>query len=558
MILIRQIFGYIYFVAVNFRSFYLLLALTLVALAMEYLAASLMIPLSRDHFDGTSFVVSMWSSIVAYFDMQANSKTWLWLFFVIMTARLIFGYLLAIATVWLGKRVHESLSQRVFSHVISSEPMAKIYERTVGYYVTMAGDDTFKGGTIVTSFLNIVAGLSTALVSLIVLAQFSISIFWGIIIFLFVCCILIALCIKKILLINTQAVNLSRELGTTFIEAINSLRSIRTLHVDKYVLKTYLSQVRNYLHNLIVIDAIKTGTKTFPGMILLLVAVTTLTPNSNISMLSGIALFGVTVIIIRLFTSLGQMIAAGAQLITDINSIKDIDSLVKLASQENLVSQASLLVNVQSIDLSNLSYSYSGGAIIFNDINYRFEVGRTYAIVGPSGSGKSTLADILLGLSQPTMGNIVVNEGAVSLKDVAGKFMLVEQQPKIFSTTLRENLLLGMSVDDQCLVDVIKIVCLDEMIGELTCGLNTRANYLGENFSGGQRQRLGIARALIRKPDVLILDEATSALDSFTRAKVVDNLREYMINGIIIFITHDVAVASIADSVLNLDDFKVA
>jgi ATP-binding cassette subfamily B protein len=94
-------------------------------------------------------------------------------------------------------------------------------------------------------------------------------------------------------------------------------------------------------------------------------------------------------------------------------------------------------------------------------------------------------------------------------------------------------------------------------VRELAQGLDTRLTYLGENFSGGQRQRLGIARALIRQPDVLILDEATSALDPATRVEVVAKLRTRMRDGIIIFITHDPAIAALADEVLSIDAQQV-
>jgi ABC-type bacteriocin/lantibiotic exporter with double-glycine peptidase domain len=90
------------------------------------------------------------------------------------------------------------------------------------------------------------------------------------------------------------------------------------------------------------------------------------------------------------------------------------------------------------------------------------------------------------------------------------------------------------------------------MVGTLEHGLDTRLSYLGENFSGGQRQRLGIARALVRQPDLLILDEATSALDPATRIEVVAKLRARMRDGIIIFITHDPEIAALADQVLTI------
>jgi ABC-type nitrate/sulfonate/bicarbonate transport system ATPase subunit len=183
---------------------------------------------------------------------------------------------------------------------------------------------------------------------------------------------------------------------------------------------------------------------------------------------------------------------------------------------------------------------------------FRFAHGKTYAIVGPSGSGKSTLADILLGLVPPQAGTVSVNDGQRSLADVRGRIMLVEQQPKIFSTTVRENLLFGHQADDDTLWAALRMVDMQDHISAMRHGLDTPLSYLGENLSGGQRQRIGIARALVRRPDVLILDEATSALDAATRALVVGNIRAHLQDGILVFITHDAEIAELADERLVL------
>jgi ATP-binding cassette subfamily B protein len=189
---------------------------------------------------------------------------------------------------------------------------------------------------------------------------------------------------------------------------------------------------------------------------------------------------------------------------------------------------------------------------VFQDINFLFEAGSTYAIIGPSGSGKSTLADIMLGLSRPSHGSVRINNLDLKQSAVRKKFALVEQQPKIFSTTIRENLLLGEHATEEEMLLVLRLVNLDSLVLSLPNALDTRLSYLGENFSGGQRQRLGIARALLRQPDVLILDEATSALDPVTRDNVVANVRSHIKNGIIIFITHDLEISSLVDHVLRI------
>lgn len=548
-----QIVRYTGFVARNFRAFYLVVALTLLVLVLEYLATSLMIPMAPGQTAANSPVTQAWSRVAGQLGLEAVSRTWLWLFFMVMTARLVLGYVLSVLTTWLGKRVHETLSGKVFGHILLLEPMGRVYTRSVGHYITMAGDDTFKSGTIVSSLLQAAVGFSTAMVGMVVLYQFSPFVFAGVVLFLLASLGVIAFLLRRVVRVNNRAVNLSRELGTTFVEALNSLRSIRSLHGERFVMGAYAAQIHAYIRMLVEMDAIKTGVKAFPAIVLLLLAAIALRPGAAVDM-SDAALFAGTIIIIRVFASLGQMMTAGSQLLTDIRAIKDIGSLVELAQEKQAVPELAAPVPVRAVDLQRVSFGYGDRGRVLDDVSFRFEAGHTYAIVGPSGAGKSTLADILLGLSLPDSGTVTVNDGGLPLDVARARFMLVEQQPKIFSTTVKENLLLGMRASDDVLYAALETVNLDRMVRALGQGLNTRLTYLGENFSGGQRQRLGIARALIRQPDVLILDEATSALDPVSRVEVVAKLRERMREGIIIFITHDPEIATLADEVLPIGE----
>lgn len=548
-----QIIHYASFVARNFRAFYVVVALTLGVLALEYLATSLMIPMAPSQTVASSQVAGFWSRVTEHFGLEPVFRTWLWLFFILMMVRLSLGYVLSILTTWLGKMVHESLSSRIFEHVLLLEPMGRVYTRSVGHYIVMAGDDTFKSGTIVSSLLQASVGFLTTLVSLLVLYQFSSVVFSGVALFLSISMFVVMILLRRVVQVNNKAVNLSRELGTTFVETLNSLRSIRSLQGERFVAAAYAEKIGVYIRMLVEMDAIKTGVKTFPAIVLLLLVSIVLRPGAEVTM-TDTALFAGTIIIIRVFASLGQMATAGAQLLTDIRAVRDIGALVELAQKVGSVPVLVATKPVRSVNLCRVSYSYGDRGRVLNDVSFRFEAGHTYAIVGPSGAGKSTLADILLGLSVPDGGTVTVNDGGLSLEVARACFMLVEQQPKIFSTTVKDNLLLGAQASDDALYAALETVNLDGMVRALDQGLDTRLTYLGENFSGGQRQRLGIARALVRQPDVLILDEATSALDSETRIEVVAKLRARMRDGIIIFITHDPEIAALADKVLSIGE----
>lgn len=546
-----QVLNFISYLSQRFKLLYVVLALTLAALCLEYAATSLMIPMAPSQSGKDSIVALAWVSIAGAVGIPAGFRTWLWFFFILMSIRLALGYVLTVLTTSLGKQVHKNLSGAIFAHILLSEPMGQVYTRSVGHYITLAGDDTFKSGTIVASLLQTLVGFLTAIVGMVVLFQFSPALFLAVVVFLALCLVLMGALIRSVVKLNASATTLSREASTTFVEALNSLRSIRSLHGEHFVIATYSEQIRKYIQTLVEVDVIKAGVKAFPAIVLLLFAAVALRPGSEVDMTDA-ALFAGTIIIIRVFASLGQMVTAGSQLLTDIRAIKDIGTLVELAQEEQRAAEVAAPGRVRTLSLQQVSFGYGDRGRVLDDVSFHFKAGHTYAIVGPSGVGKSTLADILLGLSVPDDGTVTVNDGGLPLEVARARFMLVEQQPKIFSTSVKDNLLLGAQASDDALYGALETVNLDSMVRSLDRGLDTRLTYLGENFSGGQRQRLGIARALVRRPDVLILDEATSALDPVTRVEVVAKLRARMGDGIIIFITHDPEIAALADEVLPI------
>lgn len=544
---------FLLFVVRRFPAFYVLLVLSVVALALEYIATSLMIPLASSGLS-SSAMVGFWTDIANRAGLKPGMLTWMWLFFLLMGARLCLGYVLTVATTMLGKRVHRSLSDNVFRHVVAGEPLTEIYSRSIGHYITLAGDDTFRCGTIISSLLQAGLGLLTALITMVVLYQFSPVYFFGVTLFLLVCSVSIGLMLGRLVRLSVSSNLLSRELNTAFVESINSIRSIRALAGEHLVTTRYSDQIGRYVLQLVKIESLKAGMRLFPAIVLLLSAAWLTRPGASLS-LDEASLFAATVIVIRVFAALGQVVAAGMLLVTDLRALHDIDAVIGFA-EDKLLKPASGMRSsppqIRTLQLSGINFAYPGRPLLFRDANFSFEAGRSYAVVGPSGTGKSTLADLLLGLVDPQRGELRVNGKRQDASSLRNQILLVEQQPRIFSTTLRDNLLFGSTASDDALWDALELVELAESVRSMPQGLDTVLSYQGENFSGGQRQRIGVARALLRYPDVLVLDEATSALDSATREKMLLNITRCMRNGILLFITHDPSITSRVDKVVDL------
>jgi ABC-type bacteriocin/lantibiotic exporter with double-glycine peptidase domain len=548
---LKSLYRYITFVAKNFKLFYVVVLLSIFLLFLEYIATSLLIPLAPQQNSSNAILIRAWEHVAHFFQFEPSIRLWLWFFFIVLFFRLILGYFLTVLMTLLGKMAHQLFSDKIFSHIILAESMENIYKRTVGHYITLAGDDTFKSGTIITCMLQGVVGFLASLVGMVLLYFFSPSFFWGMIIFLLINFFFITIVLKKIFRINHESVELSREANTTFIEALNNIRSIRSLHFEKFMIRVFGDQIHMYVRMLLRIDSLKSCVKIFPIIALLFVAIILLHPNLDIKTPDTTLVAG-TLILIRIFTSIGQTLTAGIQAFSDIRAIKDIKILVDLAEKKQSTPYPSKKSKITTLKLSKLSYGYADDNIIDN-LSFTFKAGKTYAIIGKSGSGKSTLADVLLGFKKPHSGSILINNKNILFNKLKDNIALVEQRPKVFSISARQNLLLGLKEEGDILSQAIYAVNLSDFFKDLEMGLETKLNYQGENFSGGQLQRLGIARALIRKPDVLILDEATSALDPATRSKVVKNVKEWMSDGIIIFITHDYEISNFCDEILNIN-----
>jgi ATP-binding cassette subfamily B protein len=201
----------------------------------------------------------------------------------------------------------------------------------------------------------------------------------------------------------------------------------------------------------------------------------------------------------------------------------------------------------------------SASTYAVDEISFNIEKGQTIAFVGPSGSGKTTLVKLLVGLYQPAQGTIFYNGNAsneVSLEDLRSQIGLVTQDTQLFSGTIRENLLFVApnATDEECL-DMLRKAALNNLLSRADKGLDSVIGEGGVKVSGGEKQRLSIARALLRKPSLLVFDEATSALDSLTEEEINETVRTISDNKehITILIAHRLSTVMHADRIYVLE-----
>src|SRR5436190_768190 len=218
------------------------------------------------------------------------------------------------------------------------------------------------------------------------------------------------------------------------------------------------------------------------------------------------------------------------------------------------------LGNIRTLAFKNVSFQHQTAAQkAINNISFDVKIGETIAFAGPSGSGKTTLMKLLVGLYRPQNGKILYNgldETELRFDDLRNQIGFVTQDTNLFSGTIKENLLfVNPSATDDDVMTALNRASCQNLMARAEKGLETTIGEGGLKLSGGEKQRLSIARALLRKPKLLLFDEATSALDSLTEEDITDTIREISQQGnqVTILIAHRLSTIMHADRIYVLE-----
>ena len=222
------------------------------------------------------------------------------------------------------------------------------------------------------------------------------------------------------------------------------------------------------------------------------------------------------------------------------------------------------VIDLQRLEFRNVTFKHqSASSPALNGISFAADRGDTLAFVGPSGAGKTTLVKLLVGLYPPQSGEILYNghpASTVDLNQLRERIGFVTQDTQLFSGTIRENLLFvnPRATDEDCL-DVLRQAACDSLLARADRGLDTVIGEGGVKVSGGEKQRLSIARALLRRPHLLVFDEATSSLDSLTEEEIGGTIREVAARQdvITILIAHRLSTIMHADTIHVLERGRI-
>ncbi len=263
------------------------------------------------------------------------------------------------------------------------------------------------------------------------------------------------------------------------------------------------------------------------------------------------------------YQPVNSLLAMGGQIQEMNGNIKRVEDILKYPvdkSYDKSEIEFNEYIKFTSLEFSNVTFGYNeNSAPLFSNLSFSLPERKSIAIIGRSGSGKSTVAKLISGLYSPWGGDILFNSR--SIKNIPGKLLrnavaVVDQPPTLFSGTVKENISMwDRTVSDSDIVKACKDACIHDVITKKSGNYNHIVEEGGKNFSGGEKQRMEIARALAKNPSMLILDEATSALDPATEKEIMNNIEKRNIS--LVIIAHRLSTIRDCNEIIVLDSGNI-
>ena len=241
-------------------------------------------------------------------------------------------------------------------------------------------------------------------------------------------------------------------------------------------------------------------------------------------------------------------------------SFKRLEKINQQPIESDYQNSEDIKIMYGKIEFKDVTFSYLKDIKVLKGINLKISRGEIIAFVGASGSGKSTMLSLILKFIKPDKGDIYIDDKNISnlkAKSIRSKIAIVQQQPFLFSGTIKDAIKMGRLFNDEEIIESAKIANAHEFINKLPDKYNTLITERNFNFSGGQIQRIAIARAILGNPIILLLDEATSALDADSEAEVQKGLNQAMKDRTVIIIAHRLSTTQDAKKIVVFNNGEI-
>lgn len=350
-------------------------------------------------------------------------------------------------------------------------------------------------------------------------------------------------------------------------ETLSEIRLVKISDAEPYESK----HGRSYIQNLYQIGLKEAIYDSIVGPIMssmMLAVIVGLLSYAAVRVMNGTMSMGTMVSFLMYLFQIMSPIAIVANFFTTLSKASGSTERVRevLEEPEELIDENSNTLDVsgKTLEMQHVDFAYATGESILKDISIEAKPNTVVAFAGPSGGGKSTIFSLIERFYEPTNGQISIdgqNINDINLQDWRSQIGFVSQDSAIMAGTIRHNLTYGLddnAYSDDDLWHVLKLAYADQFVHEMPDGLDTQVGERGVKVSGGQRQRLAIARAFLRDPKILMLDEATASLDSESEAMVQKALAVLMAGRTTLTIAHRLSTIVDADNIYFIDHGQVS
>lgn len=515
-------------------------------------------------------VLSLFNKILIDEIIPYNLSKQLWLFAVVLLIVLITQTVLSAVrqhlVLYLAQKIDIPLMLGYFDHIFKL-PMSFFSARKTGDIVTRFQDAGVVNEILTTVALTVVIDIAMAAIVGIILYLMNVNLFLIIIIMTILSAILIFAFKSPYKQLNKQQMEQGAILGSQIIESLNGVETVKVNACENFVMQKIETE---YIKSLKlefkggVLSNIQGSISSLAGSMgsmALMVFGGFLVIDGSITLGTLIAftsLAGFFIDPINRLVSLQLSIQEADISLTRLSEIYDVEEEEEL---EQNIDNTALIEGIGDILVDKVSFRYGSRPLTLKNISMNIPKGKKIAIIGKSGCGKTTLSKLLLKFDAPEEGKITFN--GIDLKninafDLRDKIGCVPQNVQLFSGSILDNILIGNpDANKGEVIHASKLAGCDDFVKKLPQGYNTFLDENGGGLSGGEKQRIAFARALVKKPEFIILDEATSNLDFITEQQIDDLIFNKLENTTILIIAHRLSTIRKCDMIYIMDNGEI-
>lgn len=499
--------------------------------------------------------------------LPAHMKTRL----TMVTVGIVFVYLLKFilnlvrtrGIVHLGKRLDDKLFSDYIEHMLHL-PMSFFENRKVGDIISRFQDaDKIKNAISSVVIVGVLDGV-LVLIGLVILACVNLSMFWiaGVIIVVYAG--LAYLFSEKFEFYNHMWMEYNSKLSAGLIEGVTGIQTVKAYNMEQKLKERSKEQTRDLLdcgfryHNLIYLQS------ALEELIELLCGTAVLWVGS-VHVMDGTMTVGQLMLYYSLFVyflgPIKNIINVQPQMQTAVVAANRLVEIMELLKEDAYEKGEQAVSLTGDILFDKVSFGYRSGKLIVKNISLTIKQGEKIAVIGTNGSGKSTLFKLLMKYYPIKEGTITIggkNIGEIDTKYLRKRIGYVNQETFFLAETIYENLINGnRTIPDEKVLEICKLAKVHDFVMELPFQYQTKLEENAMNLSSGQRQRLALARVLLKDPDIFVLDEFTSNIDAETEADLIDLIYTYCQNKTVIFITHKMQAIERCDKVYRMEQGEI-